>query len=207
MNKRGGVIVNVLALQPGQKRAMISDDFDADCLKESAMNLEEDSLIQERVEMKVIKRNTTIGIISPDFGTLSWQDSTLCDVRCVSNKMKPPARRPSDPSWFDSCGSIPISVGPTVEILIVEGIFSFVPSALIKRKGITVVICITEVKRLRSNKRLRLSQKKEMNYEDVMLPSSWHARPIQRFTHSSVGGVSDGLFQVTIFHRLGVEAS
>ena len=55
----------------GIKRARLSIEFDADHSKESAKNFEEDSLIQERIERRVIERSTTIEIINPNFGTSS----------------------------------------------------------------------------------------------------------------------------------------
>ena len=91
-----------------------------------------------------------------------------------------------------------------------EGTLSIVHPALFDREETKLIICITEFKGgklSRGNKKLRLSRRNKRDRDDLKLPYDWRAGPIQRFSHDSVSGVSDGLFQVVVFHRPGVEAS
>ena len=76
---------------------MISDGIHADRSRESATDLKEDSLIQERVEILIVKSNTAVGVMSSDFGMSSWQAATLGDVRWILSNEELPVKREHDP--------------------------------------------------------------------------------------------------------------
>ena len=163
--------------------------------------LRRDSLIDQLVERSIQERDTAIGIITSSFGTSAWQIGSLGKVNWIVGNSSPPWERGDDePPWYNSYYDI--TFRRKVEVIIVEGDYSLIPEQLWFDQSLQVIVCFTKARRKGGNYRKR----KRKRTPDEVAQEGWRPTGCRRIKHSTVGGVTTGVFFVLTFAREKVKA-
>ena len=176
-----------------RKRKNIGDsdcDGDRSILAVSAIRSPEDSLISERVVRVVRKRLTSVGIISSHYGTASWQVGALGCVKWIVSDKQFPAPREHDPCCFKSFEPIKLEA---VEIIIADGSWDSLPSLMWKLQDLKIVVWVKEA--------YDGGRKRKRRRGNHSIPQGWAEKKRHRFRHNDVGGVTNGIFVVSIFGK------
>ena len=166
----------------------------------SAIRLPEDSLISERVGRVVRNCTTPVGIINSRYGTSSWQVGALGSVKWIVSNEQLPARREHDPPWFNAYEPNKMD---SVEVVIIDGELNSLPSLMWNLQDLKIVVCVKE---LMESKKGRRRRRRKQQHGKVMIPEGWVVKKHHLCHHDDVGGVTNGLFEITMLGRDDVVA-